>query len=212
VTTDEDRWAQAEELLHGAPGRVAEQRVRRRRLVVWLAIVGGIVAAGAVGLAVALVVHGPHHAERPDPPLWREVTGLCLSAAGLIVLIGALVSLWRAGQFGNAWRAPTTALTREQRRSLRRQVRGKAPLEPAHLALARDLATRLTVSLHGNALLFLGLSLGWVGQLVDRPTAGRAAFYGALLLLWLVGLGLGERERRRAKRFLAAHPAPADEG
>jgi hypothetical protein len=211
VTTDEERWTRAEELLRGTPSRATTDGVRRRRLLVWAATVSAFLLVGGLGLGVALLVHDPHHVDPPDPPLWREITSLALFLASVIVMVIVLVSLRRAGQLGNAWRGPLTPLTRAQRKGLVRQVSGKEPVDPARLGLSRDLAVRLVVSGRVSGLLFLGLALGWVGRLVDEPTVGWAAFYGAVLLCWPVVLFSSRRQRQRAERFLAEHPAPDGE-
>jgi hypothetical protein len=210
MTTDEERWAQAEELLRGAPGRVTAHRVRRRRLVLWLAIAA--VTATGTGIATGVLWGGGGDVPRPDPALWQqEVAQLCCTAVGVGLVIAALVRMRRRRQWGSAWRAPAMALSREQRRSLLRQVRGREPADPARLALTRDHARRLTAATDGFPLIMAAIVLFYAGEFVARPSAGRAAWYGSILLLWPIAWLIGIRQRRQAQRFLAAHPAPADD-
>jgi len=97
-------------------------------------------------------------------------------------------------------------LSRAQRRALVQQVRGRRPVDPVRLRLARDVAAR-QVRQQGLPWLLAGLLLDQVGLAIGDPSSfrmgyavGFAVFYGGVLLLL-------RRQRDQMRRFLAAHPA-----
>jgi len=201
---DEERWAQAESILAKNPTPSAEARVRRVRTMLWLFVAGMLVLGLAVGvLAVVLFGHGRHRAA--EVPAWQEITGLAVQLAGVVIEIAGIVILRRRRQWGARWRAPTAVLTRAQRRSLVRQVRGRIPAEPARLRLTRDLAGRL-LDQRGVLVLYVGIAIVNVGQTILHPTAFRIGLTVVLLVLYAVVIPLGRRQRRQAQRFLAEHP------
>ena len=186
--TDEERWAQAESILAENPTPSATARIRRVRTMLWLFVVGTTVLGLAIGvLAVVLFGHGRHRAT--EVPAWQEITGLAVQAAGIAVEIAGIVILRRRRQWGARWRTPTAVLSRAQRRSLVRQVRGRIPAEPSRLRLTRDLAGRL-VDQRGLLVLFVGIALVNVGQTIVHPAG----------LPDRAHRGLRGRLRRRASR------------
>ncbi|MGZ4509659.1 MAG: hypothetical protein ACXVX0_20640 [Blastococcus sp.] len=202
--TDEERWAQAESILANNPTPSAEARIRRVRTMLWLFVVGMLVLGLAVGvLAVVLFGHGRHRAS--SVPAWQEITGLAVQLTGTVIEIVGIVTLRRRRQWGTRWRAPTAVLTRAQRRSLVRQVRGRIPAEPARLPLTRDLAGRL-VDQRGLLVLYVGIAIVNVGQTIVHPTAFRVGLTVVVLVVYGVVIPLMRREQRRARRFLAEHP------
>lgn len=204
MTTDEERWAQAEEILRNNPGPEARRRIRQRKILVW-SVIGGSIVLGLLGgfLVVLLAGHHPeHHAE---PPLWQTITVIAFSVAGVVVDAIALIGLWRSGQLRNRWSTPMTVLTWSQRRALSRQVLGKVPVDPARLPLARDLARRLSLTTRNQLLIFLGLVLIYTSQLLLGPTGPRLWLFLVAIAFWLVVAPLAVRQNRRVQRFLAEH-------
>jgi hypothetical protein len=204
--TDEQRWDQAAEILRGIPGPDARRRIRSRTILFWTFLGGTLLLGLLVGLVIARLT-GPSTAERADPAPWQIAVAITAGIAGFALAVLALVVLWRSGQLRNPWSSPQSALTRAQRRELSRQVLGKAPVDPARLPLARDLAERLAVAARGQLLIFLGLVLVWTSQLISGPRDWRLCFPLASIAMWLVALPLALRQARRVHRFLAEHPA-----
>ena len=143
-----------------------------------------------------------------DGPLWREIAGLVVSALAVVVLAGALVVQWRGNRRRMAWSSPLVALTRSQRKELWHQVRDDGDVPPERLPLARHLAE--SIAGQGVVLVLnLGVVLLWTGQLISAPSLwrlGLVAVYGTLTAAsapWIL------RKQRRARRFLADHPAPS---
>lgn len=208
TTDDEARWADAESLLDDAPTESAQLRLRRRERYEMLIVIGAVVLGLAVFIGLGVVFHGSFGEQPAHVPVWQEVTGLVLMGIGLVVLIAALVVTTRSSRRVPAWRSPLMVLTRAQRKDLLDQVRGRTPLDPRRIRLARLLALRQVVQ--GKALLTsLGLGIGFLGQWVLEPTGYRAALAVFLLLLLAVFGPLRTGRSRVARRFLAEHPADA---
>ncbi|SNS33855.1 hypothetical protein SAMN04488107_2273 [Geodermatophilus saharensis] len=92
-------------------------------------------------------------------------------------------------------------LTPAQRRQLLAGVRGRRPVEPERLPLARLLAEQL-VHQRAQVVMSAGLGILFAGTWVAEQTATRLT----VLLLWAavacVAGPLIERDARRARRFL----------
>jgi MFS family permease len=215
TSTDDERWVEANSILGRYTTPSAAARQRRRRRTIWLIILGTALVGGvAGGVAGALVGSGGHAAHTNEPSTWQYVLGFALSGIGLVGGVVSVVSLIRAGQWGAAWRSPTTVLTRQQRKQLLREVRGQEPLDPTHLALARDLARRLVIQ-RRQALLWASLVLLWLGQAIVFPDLLHLILFGGVVLLWAIAIPQMLRQSNRAQRFLDRHDAhfpedPAD--
>ena len=210
---DDERWAQALSVLERQPTERAGERLRRfRRTVVWR-IAGLGLAAVAVGVLVAALTLGSGgDGASADPAAWQEVTGLVLLAVGLVVEVAGFVVMRRAGLLRkDRWAVPAAVLTKTQRALLRDQVRGRAPVDPTRLPLARDGARRI-VAQRGQVVLVVGVLFLLVGQAVSDPGLWRAVLAGAFVVFYAVVVWALERDARRAERFLAAHPAPVGAG
>lgn len=202
--TDEERWAEARAVLTEGPSPQLLARLRRRRRVLWLSVVALVVVGIAVGLLLALV--SPHHrsAGHDDGDTALSLAcyglGLALEATGLVLLV-------RSGAVKAEARSSMLPLTRRQRRLLLHQVVGKEAVDPASLDLARDLARRLARQSPALPVILSGLALTGAARLASRPTVAHvvAETAGALFLVALAALGA--QQSRRARRFLAEHPA-----
>jgi hypothetical protein len=205
MTDEQRRWDRAAEILRGTPGPDARRHIRQRRVLFWAFLGGTVLLALLLGLVVARLTR-PSDAGGSDLAPWQVAVGITAGVAGTALAVLALVVLRRSGQLRNPWSSPQSVLSRAQRRDLSRQVLGKAPVDPARLPLARDLAERLSVALRAQLLIFLGLVLVWTSQLISGPRDWRLCFPLASIAMWLVVLPLGLRQARRVHRFLAEHP------
>ena len=210
---NERAWAQANALLRGSPDRVILEGTRRRRQRVLLLVVGASVSLLTLGLLVGHL-YGRGHPDRAGQssadPLWRASLGLSSILLGLVALGLGFIQMRRDGLTGGRWRAPTSALTRAQKRDLRRQVLGRAPVAPVRLPLLRDLADRMT-RLRSVILFYIGIMSIEIGRLLASPGPWRLAFVLALVLLSLIVLVQLRYEARAARRFLREHPTNAVE-
>lgn len=205
--TDEERWKQAVSLALRSPSPAALDR-RRRGARRYLLTVGSVLAVCAVvgGLVGWWTAAGSGRAAPAGDasPGWLHRT--VFGAAVLLVVVGIVLAT-RARQWGNAWKAPTMALTRRQRREALRQVRGKAPVVPEHLPVVLDLARRLAAT-EGAVFIFAGNAVLQLSLVGDRPWP-LALVSAAAALAFLVVVGQLLVERRRAQRFLDRHPPSA---
>jgi hypothetical protein len=211
TTEDENRWSEAQSILDRTPTESAEQRIARWRRLTMLLVVGFVLVSVALAVAVA-AWFGDDVSGRgsDDGPLWRTVTGLVVTLAATVLCVVGVVTQWRANRRRAAWRSPLVALSRTQRKVLTDQVRGRAPVDPAHLPLARHLAETLA-SQRSVVVTNLALLLLFTGQLITSPSAWR---WGTVIVFGLVSLAflpLILRNERAARRFLAEHPAAEED-
>lgn len=211
-STDDERWVEANSILGRYTTPSAAARQRRRRRTVWLIVVGTALASGVVGgITGGLAASGGHPIDTNEAAPWQYVVGFALSGIGLIGGIASLVSLIRAGQWGVAWRSPTSVLTRRQRKELLREVRGQEPLDPSHLGLAKDLARRLVIQ-RRQVLVMASFLLLWAGQLIVFHDPLHLTMFGLFVLLGAAAIPLFLRDANRAQRFLHQHDARDSDG
>jgi hypothetical protein len=198
------RWAEAQALLSGALDAAAEQRLRRtsRRRV--LAVLAATLGAGVLVWLVVLPAADGGEGSSPGVPLWQVVTGFALATVGLVVASVTVVRQVRAVRHRRVRNGPLFVLTVAQRRELLAQVRGRAPVDPARVGLARRTAEDLLHQQHTIGT-NVGLSLLWTGLAVALPSWWRVTAAVAYLLLTVVAGGLAQRDARRARAFLVAH-------
>jgi hypothetical protein len=206
-TTDDDaRWAEAQSILDRTPTESAAQRLRRARRNRWFLVAGLVLVTGALAVLIVLfVVEIPHDRDQ-DVPTWRAVVGFTLSGLALIFMLGALVVQFRAARRNRAWGSPLFVLTRQQRKALLDQVRGRSPVERERVPLARHLAELLRsqyLALPIQAGMLVNFAGLWI---VDHQTY-RIVFVGVFVVLLLVGGVVARRQYRWAARFLEEHPA-----
>ncbi|MGY1661393.1 hypothetical protein ACI78Q_09265 [Geodermatophilus sp. SYSU D00705] len=199
---DDARWSEAEALLGPAPARSARRRARRS---MWrqLLVVAGL--SGVVGAVIGVVVVLASGSEPAEVPAWLAVLGFALATGGLVVAGVAVVRQWRAARRRGAWRSPLWALTPRQRKELLAQVRGTAPVDPARLPLARELAEGLLQQRHVVPLT-TGLLAMWLGLLIASPAWWRVPAAVVLAGTAAFAVPAIRRDERRARAFLTAHP------
>ena len=159
-----------------------------------------LAATSAVSVLLPLLVidRGSPHGQE-DVPTWRAVVGFSVSRLGLLVMVVGLVLHVRGIRRTRAWSSPMHLLTRRQHKDLLHQVRGRAPVVPSRVPLARHLAELLLV-LRLTIVSQAGLLVNVAGLSIADPEGWRLAAV-ALVTDVLVG-----RDTRRARRFLGTHP------
>ncbi|SDM09338.1 hypothetical protein SAMN05660642_01633 [Geodermatophilus siccatus] len=198
------RWAEAQALLSGGPDAAAEQRLRRtlRRRV--LAVLGATLGAGVLVWLVVLLAADGGESSSPGVPLRQVVTGFALATVGLVVAGVAVVRQVRAVRRRRVRNGPLFVLAVSQRRELLAQVRGRVPVDPARVGLARRTAEDLQHQRH-TVWTNVGPSVLWTGLAVALPSWWRVTAAAAYLLLTVVAGGLAQRGARSAQTFLVAH-------
>lgn len=205
----EGRWREAQRVLDGVADDGARERWRRQKVIRLITIL--CVMGFAVGVVSALIGNrSGHHPQAPvDVPVWREVVGGALLVIGLVVAVVKVVRLMRSGGLWSAWCAPTRVLSRVERKRLLQQVRGRRPVVPAQLPLARDLAVRLTRQ-RLDPVMTLGVAMIMAAPLFNGYGIRTESIIGISLMAVSYGAGavLMPREITRARLFLAQHPEP----
>jgi hypothetical protein len=208
---DDERWAQAESILADRPTDDARRRQQRRRTLLWVLVVAITVLALGLGALLVVLFGNSGALDSTEPPTWQTVLGLVVTTTGLAVDVAGLVILVRSGRWGQAWRAPTAVLSRRQQRYLLAQIRGRRPVDPARLALARDLAERLADQ-RGSAVLVVGILLINLGNALLDPSVFRFWLMAVLVVAYVSVLPVTVGQIRRMRRFLAANPGDRLQG
>jgi NADH:ubiquinone oxidoreductase subunit K len=195
-----DRWDQAARRAQGLADNGLGAAVKTYYTRYFPAGVVILLAAGTVG---GMLVFGGALAE------WASflVFGFFLAVLG--VLIGGLV--YNANKVVPAARTGRVdvllSLENEERKQVRRQIAGKAAIDPEHLVVTRGAAVQLRKGLATQLLL-----LAPMFPLLFISQAVRFALRGDIVAAWLmavgivavvIGFALFVRDFRRAGRFLA---------
>ena len=137
----------------------------------------------------------------------RALVGAAFLALVAILIIVGLVVSARTGNVERGGDSPLSALDRHQRRLLLREVQGRAPADPAHLDLARHLAYRQSMPRPALPYSFAGLVLLLARAWLVHPPGSLMAVLAVVTAFFLILLVVGTVQARRARRFLAEHPA-----
>lgn len=199
MTTSEDasaaRWRAADELARGnADGGLSR---RRRGLLVWL--LGLFVACVLLGSVLALVLPRPAPHVAGGGSGVREITGLVFVVLGLGIEVGGLIWGVRTRHYVTRWSAVTSPLSRSERKSVLKQIRGKLPLDREHeetiIAAARQLR-RGTLGIApiyaGAVLIILGVmftSTLTVTLILDVIALACFVFAGIQILIYYRQMG-----------------------
>ncbi|MFK4298087.1 hypothetical protein ABH924_003245 [Arthrobacter sp. GAS37] len=199
MAESDDRWAQAARRAQGIADNGLGAAVKTYFARYFPA---GLIVLIAAGTGVGMLAFGG------DPAGWTSylVFGLVLAAFGS--LIGGLVynakSVVPAANFGRI--DVLLSLEKGERKQIQRQIAGKAPIEPEHLAVVRAAAVQRRKGLATQLLLAPLYPLIFIPQWVHF--ALRNDLTGAWLLaisvaVLLVGMGFLVSDFRRTGRFLA---------
>ena len=209
--TQDPRWAQAEAMLHEGQDSSALPAGWGRRNGGYLVLAGLVVVL--VFLCAGSIVQAHNGSQTWHPtahatpiPVWRG------TVAGVLITIGAVlgalgvVLMTRTGLFGRRWISALSVLGSQQKLQLMHEMSGQAPLQPAHLPLARHLALRMT-HLRGLVLVVVGVAVMELGG-VSTSFDPLGLVVVALLGLAVVGNLLTTYQNSRlGQRFLDRHPA-----
>jgi hypothetical protein len=199
------RWEAAAVVAAG--GTDAGFRRRRRLTLVWIlaVAVGSPLIGSAIGWWIAASV-GDDQIAGGEPSLeGRVVLQLIFLGLGLTVGIGGF--LWGVGtkRYVTRWRAISGPLSMAQKKSVRRQLLGKEPVDYDHLDVILALAkqgqggTQAVVPLLDAVVLFV------VSSAVSTDVfLYQVMLAGFLLLFGAVGVQLAVAYRKTA-RFIVAH-------
>ncbi|MCU1421423.1 MAG: hypothetical protein JWN36_1074 [Microbacteriaceae bacterium] len=156
----DERWAAASLIAAGKKDDNWEGRRKKILRVVGVAVGAYVVLLAVVGLCVALLIRGDHrpHRSSDDSFSTADWVALAFLAVGLAIMIGTLIWALRTRRLVTRWQTVLSPLNRAERRSVLRQIRGKEPVDPEHVAVVREAAMErrrsyaIIVSLPGWAL------------------------------------------------------------
>lgn len=192
-----------EDLARSEQRQLNRQRNIRHTILVCVVLVLFVSDALAFALQAHASAAAPHGSVIPA---WRIVLQFTLGVAGLAGAIASLVLFVRS----NASRPRVQVLTRQARKQLLMQYRGRQPLVPAQLPAAQDLARSMAYR-PANALvgqLAMALVLG--GQAAGRYNPWIVVIDELAVLILAVAVVLTARAVRQARRFLDQHPAGSE--
>lgn len=187
------------------PAGRERKRRRMRRLVVLLAV---IVPAGPLLGFLSL-----RYGWLPDPGPSRDGGWTWVSLA--VALLGVGIAVWSAIRNhktranNTAWNSPLLDLPARRRGNLRRQMRGRVPLNPDDTPVVRELAHATIRDARRLALPQVALFLIVAAQLIRGPGLLWGTFFGVGLAFFVVAFVILRRDTQDARTFLNAHPQPA---
>lgn len=116
------RWAAAEDLVAG----VSDDGLPRRRFRAWIFVVVLLILAVTAGVIFALLIT-PRVADSSAPGASEQqlIGQLVFTALGAVVGVGGFIWARRKGYYITRWRHAASPLTREEKRTARRQIAGK---------------------------------------------------------------------------------------
>jgi hypothetical protein len=129
----EARWAAAAKLADG----VTDENFHKRRTRVLIRLAALLIGTWIVGVVIAVlfVPNGAHHSgSNNGPSEGQAIAQLVFLTLGLIVGVVGFIWAKRTGHYITRWRAVTSPLNRAEKKAVRKQIKGKAELDHAHLA------------------------------------------------------------------------------
>lgn len=204
--TDDDRMRAAIELAGQQPTSTATspQRPPVRTTGWWVIALIGVAIAAILGLAESV------NDGATTVPTWRTGLGWAVLVAGCIAAVGLFVRSRRDGTNRRTRSAVLEGLSAAQRKSVRRQMVGKDAVVPAQLPVVRSMAI-LIAGIEPKPGTVAAIVAIFVGNAIRSGTGGKWYFVGFLILVWAGGTLLTSTQVRRARAFLATHPAPTTE-
>lgn len=180
-STDEERWLEAERRI--APELSPERRSASRRA--WLLLICAALAYGVIAALIrVLLPHGLTATSSTDsalpPTLW---IGMAIAGAGLIIVLAGLIAGLLTKRLRPTWERVDGALSRSQNRSVRRQIRGREPVDPQHTAVVRAVAEQDVRTAVGLIPCYIGTALMAIGLMLVLDLPEITALLGGLLVL-----------------------------
>ena len=193
-----DRWAAAMRRAQGVEGNGLGQAVKTYYTRYFPAGLFILVAAGTMGGILAF---------RATLAEWASflVFGFLLAALGIV--IGGLVynakKVVPAAKLGKI--DVLLSLESEGKKQVRRQIAGKAPIDPEHLSVTRAAAVQLRKGLATQMLLQPMFPLVFIPQAINYALRGDSVFAWLMAIttgVVAIGVGFLARDFQRAGRFL----------
>ena len=195
------RWAAAQSIADG----VMDDRMPRRRRIVWFWISALIIGSWALGLVLTLVLpHSPGGSDsHNDGASTRQLVGLAFQFVGFLIILGGFIWSVRTKRYVTRWRSVASPLNIGERAWVQKQIRTSTPVEDDRkrsvvLAMA---AQNRRVTIGGIPLLF-GLTVLALGTGVASRWEAVLWFELFVVLAFIVAFAFAARDYRRSGRYL----------
>lgn len=207
------RWAAAADLAAG----VVDDRLRRRRTRALVLIAALVVLGWVLGVVLAILL--PHTGSGSagssasgsrsgaQPGDGRFVVQVVFLVLGLAVGITGFVWARRTGHYVTRWRFVVSPLSPGEKRAVRRQIAGRAPVDESHLDTIVAAAAQSRRAVFGVAPLYAAVLLFAVATAVGTDDVTIRALELAASVLVVVGAVQLAVGHRRAGRFVARYGA-----
>ena len=210
----DQRWAAAQKIADGE----MDERMPRRRRIVWLWLSALIIGSVLLGVLLTAVLPPPGGDSGNDDDGWsaRLIIGALFQVIALVVGIGGFSWAVRTGRYVTRWRAVASPLKLRERTWVIRQIRSAAPVDDDRkrsvvLAVATQnrRAAEGVVPIH-VCLVMLAVSVGLLST-----WAAITALELVVVLSFMVLYVFIARDYRRAGVYLATfggHTPPPTDG
>lgn len=193
------RWAAAQELAAGA----RDELYTGRRTRLWLLLLLLLIAVGGAGFFLGIALpRGP----RTDVSWPRTWAAIILLACAFIWGVFIFIHAFRTKTYIPRWKAILSPLTRQERRHVVKQWRGRIPVKSKDLPLIRSAAVQTRTQIDFQLRLFIVWAFLLPAQMLNSDLVILQALFGITGALFVIAAGFLLRDRRRITRFLDRTP------
>jgi len=193
------RWAAAQELAAG----VRDELYTHRRTRLWLLILLLLIGVGGAGFFLGMALpRGP----RTDVSWPRTWAAIVLLACAFIWMVFVFIHAFRTKTYIPRWKAILSPLTRQERRSVVKQWRGRAPVASKDLPLIRAAAVQTRTQIDFQLRMLIVWAFLLPAQMLNSGLVILQALFGITGALFVIAAGFLLRDRRRITRFLDRTP------
>lgn len=189
------RWAAAQELAAG----VRDEHYARRRTRLWLLLLVLLIAVGGAGFFLGMSLPSGPRTEVSWPRTWAAIV---LLACAFIWMVFVFIHAFRTKTYIPRWKAILSPLTRQERRKVLKQWRGRVPVETKDLPLIRAAAVQTRTQIDFQLRVFIVWAFLLPAQMLNSGFAILQALFGISAALFVIAAGFLLRDRRRITRFL----------
>jgi hypothetical protein len=188
----ERRWAKARQRAEG----LTEDKVKQLAPVVKVYLPAVLILLPAISfLIAALFMEDPVW----SPSWWQAVLSMAFSLTAAFGMIGGTIYVWRKKLFVNQWDSVAMPLEKEERRRIRDQIRGRAPVPEDELSVVRGAAIQVRQANAVSSLIQVWVAFLILAQLISGRFIVFWIFLGIVMAVLYVYVA---REFRQAGRFL----------
>jgi hypothetical protein len=167
--------------------------------VVWIGLVILVVVLFTAGIIVPLYLDGGGGASRLLAP------SAIVGAVGSVIALGGLARAIKTDRFYSRWNSVSSPLSASDLKAARMQLAGKHEATADRAPVLRAMAEQERRNTQSGLLIFSGVVLLTVSQVLTAANGFRLFFYTAIVVLIIVMMVREVFRFRSNGRFLAAH-------